>query len=118
MPDYEEELNWDSGGEKTDNKMSLGQSVKAIIIPLLIQVVCVLIVSIFDPCNNNPGCMAGNITAYSAILILPSTLVILLFVTFVEVIIKTVEYKKALKINSILAIVPFILVLLALAKYS
>ncbi len=62
--------------------------------------------------------MAGNITGFSAIFILPASLIILMFITFIEAGSRKVGYKKALKINSVLALLPFIPVFLLLAKSS
>ena len=118
MPDYEKDLHWGKPGHMGQRKISFWQAIKIIVLPVLLQVVCVLIVSQFDPCNNNPGCMAGNITAYSAIFILPPSLVILAFLSFIEAGSRKVEYRKALKINSVLALLPFVLVFLFLAKGS
>ncbi len=116
MPNYEKELHWVRSGKTEQRKISFWQSVKAILLPVLLQVICVLIVSHFDPCNNNPRCMAGTITGFSAIIIIPPTLVILFFITLVEVGSRKVEYQKALTINSILAILPFVLIFMYLAR--
>ena len=118
MPNYEKDFRWKKSRRIAQKKMSLQQSIKVIIIPLLLQVVCVLIVNYFDPCNNNPGCMAGNITGISALFILPLTLVILALITFIEVGSRKVDYKKALKFNSVLALLPFVLVFIFLSKIA
>ena len=118
MPNYEKDFHWERSGDIGQRKISFWQSTKVIILPILLQLVCVLIVSQFDPCRNNPGCMAGNITACSAILIIPPSLVILVFIAFIEAGSRKVEYRKALKINSVLALLPFVLVFLFLATNS
>jgi len=62
--------------------------------------------------------MAGSITAYSAIIILPATLVIMSLVALFEMGSKKINYYKALRVNSIIAIFPFILVFVATIAYS
>lgn len=115
MNDYKKALGWnDRAGSKPGRLMSWRQLILAVVIPLLIQWAIWYLLMINDPCNNNPGCMAGSISGYSLILImLPSLLLVLLMGLF-EVFVFNARYKTALVINTSTTIAPFLLILIVL----
>ncbi len=69
-----------------------------------------LVLSSIDPCNQNPGCMAGNVTIYAAVLILPTTLILLIISTAIVFARGKMSGRRALITNSLFALAPFILV--------
>lgn len=103
------------GGQSS--QISFWQACKLVFTPLLLQVICVLVLHRFDPCTGNPGCMAGSITGYSAIFILPATMLVLLFLTFIEVTSRKARYTMALRINSMFALMLFVPVFFYLFAY-
>ena len=90
--------------------MSLKAAAAAVAIPSLLQAFCILVLSSIDPCNDNPGCMAGNVTTYAAILILPATLIILIVSTAIAFARRKMSGRRALITNSLFALAPFVLV--------
>lgn len=111
MEDYNKGLKWGGDQDKIEYIMSIKQSIVTVFGPLLLQVVLVFFISAIDPCNNNPGCMAGSVTTYLVILILPSSFIILSLITYLEYISCKLSYYKSLTINIILASIPFVFVL-------
>ena len=111
MPSYGKQLNWkDDPGGLTRKKMSFKAALAAIAFPMLLQFLCLLVVSSVDPCRNNPGCMAGSLSGYTAILVLPASLLILLIATLIEWATGRVSGRTALIINTGLAALPFVLI--------
>ena len=68
-----------------------------------------LMLSRLDPCNNNPGCMAGSLSGYFLVLFTIPTLVLLTVFAVVQAFVSEPNFNRHLKINSILAIVPFVI---------
>jgi hypothetical protein len=90
--------------------MSLVAVLAAIIVPILVQIACLFVVSSVDPCNSNPGCMAGTMTSYVAIFVLPASLLVLVIATIIEWATGKVSGRTALIINVCLALIPFALI--------
>ena len=65
--------------------------------------------STVDPCNNNPGCMAGTPTIYFLVIGSAPTLFILLIVAIIQAGISKPNYSKYLKINFFVAFSPYAL---------
>ncbi len=84
--------------------------IAAVAVPILAQVGCLLFLTTVDPCRNNPGCMAGSLSGYAAILIMPATVVVLLVATLIEWATGRVSGRVALTINATLALLPFALI--------
>jgi len=116
MQDYGKDLKWGEEQDEIVHLMSIKQSVFTVIGPIIFQIVLILFISAIDPCNNNPGCMAGSITAYAVLLVLPSSFVILSLISYFEYITGKVSFYNSLTINCVLAALPFVLVLILMFK--
>lgn len=99
-----------SGDEQRERKMSLMGAAAAVVIPMLMQGFLVLVLSSIDPCNSNPGCMAGNITIYVTILVLPATLLLLLISTAIAWARGKMSAQRAIVTNCCFALLPFVFV--------
>ncbi len=83
-----------------------------LLLPILLHLAIVGAYSGIDPCNNNPGCMAGSPTIYFTILFTLPTLLILFIVNLFQAFSKRPDYRRYLKINIKISLLPFILVLI------
>jgi hypothetical protein len=90
--------------------MSIKAMLAAIAIPVLVQIACLLVLSSIDPCKNNTGCMAGSITGYALILVMPASVLVLIVATIIEWASGRIGGRAALKINVSLALLPFALI--------
>jgi len=83
------------------------------IVPLVLHLAIFSFASLYDPCNNNPGCMAGSLTAYFFILCTLPTIIILCITSLIQNhYLKSQPNKssKYFKINIFIALVSFVLV--------
>lgn len=90
--------------------MSNKAVIAAIAVPILLQIACLLVLSSIDPCNKNPGCMAGSITGYALILVMPASLLVLIIATIIEWVTDRVSGRTAVITNVSLALLPFVLI--------
>ena len=111
MPSYAKQLKWkDAPQSMGPRRMSFLGALAAIAFPIVIQILCVIVLSFIDPCRNNPGCMTGSITAYAAILVIPASLLVLIFAAIFERAIGRISARNAIVVNSVVALVPFALI--------
>ena len=78
-------------------------------VPLLLHLMIFAVLSTFDPCNNNSGCMAGSATAYFFILFTIPLAILLLLISVFRLFSSHNRYKKYFKINAGLSIFPFVM---------
>jgi hypothetical protein len=116
MKPYAEKLGW-TEAPGPQGGMSFKQGVAAVLLPMAIQVACLFLLAAVDPCNNNPGCMAGSLTGYALVLLLPASLIFLIFLTLIEEAFKSIRFKVVLIVNSALAFLPFLGVFVLLAVH-
>ncbi len=81
-----------------------------LLLPALIHILIVGAFSTIDPCNNNPGCMAGTPTIYFLFLVSAPVMLVLLVTNIVQLLIEKPNYAKYLKVNLGIALIPFPLV--------
>ncbi len=79
-------------------------------VPVVLHILIIAAYSTIDPCNGNPGCMAGSATAFFLILVSAPTILILLITTTFQAFETSPNYSKYLKINIGIALVPYLLV--------
>ncbi|MEM7283958.1 MAG: hypothetical protein AAF438_20270 [Pseudomonadota bacterium] len=70
-----------------------------------------------DPCNNNPGCMAGSGTQYFIALISIPTMLVMLLTTVVSLFRQRSGFRKILGINFAISVLPFIVLKILLAFF-
>lgn len=98
-----------SSGAKTKPPKTAPLMLIIILFPLAVHVFMFLILNANDPCNNNPGCMAGSVSGYFFFLLSIPTLVIILIAGLVQKSGVKENFKRYLLINSSIAIFPFVL---------
>jgi len=84
-----------------------------IIVPALAHFSILGFLSTVDPCNNST-CMAGTATIYFLMIVSPPTILILLIAAAIQSAIGNPNYSKYLKINLAIAILPYVLIGIAL----
>ena len=80
-----------------------------LLIPAIIHLLIIGIYSTIDPCNNNPGCMAGTLTVYFMMLFTGPTLIILLIANLMQCSLYSEKYSKYLVINISISLFPYVL---------
>lgn len=87
-----------------------GIFLRNLLLPALIHILIVGAFSTIDPCNDNPGCLAGSPTFYFLFLITTPVMVVLFVASIIQMLINKPNYSKYLKINLGIVLVPFPLV--------
>ena len=87
-------------------------------VPAIIHLLLFGILSSLDPCNGNSGCMAGSLSGFFLVLFTLPTLLLLLLFTLVQIASISQNYRKYLKINISLSILPFLVAFLILSGAS
>ena len=82
------------------------------LIPVGIHFIIFMILSAFDPCKNNPGCMAGSLSGYFLFLFSVPTVFIILVAAMFQKPRLIDKFKKYFLINTSIAVLPFILSML------
>ena len=88
-------------------------SFRIFIVPGTLHLAIFAGLALFDPCNNNSGCMAGSISAYFLILFTLPTIIILLISSFAQhryLKSEPSKHSKYFKVNLFLALISFVLV--------
>lgn len=80
-----------------------------LLVPAVTHLAIVGAYSTVDPCNNNPGCMAGTPTAIFFIVGTLPALAVLIVLNLFQSLKKHPNYAKYLTVNMVVVIVPFIL---------
>jgi|APSaa5957512535_1039671.scaffolds.fasta_scaffold29061_6 hypothetical protein len=81
-----------------------------LLLPAFIHFLIVGAFSTIDPCNNNPGCMAGSSTFYFLLLITTPVMLVLFVGSIIQLMIEEPNYSKYLIINLGIALIPIPLV--------
>lgn len=109
MRNYQEDLGWNVQDKKDmPYKVTFTQAFLTFFLPALSHFTILYAATHFDPCNGNPGCMAGTLSIYFFIFISLPTLVLLLISTLIQVMKKSLLFKRMLSINMTIALVPMI----------
>lgn len=82
------------------------------LLPAALNALVVLLYSFNDPCNNNPGCMAGSATFYLYVLVCLPTAVALFLVTVFQMTRPQPARLRYFLINLGIAASPFVLLAL------
>jgi hypothetical protein len=83
-------------------------SLRNFVLPVLLHLLIIGAYSRVDPCNDNPGCMAGSASLFFVILVSAPTIAILVAASLVQLLRKGRNYTKYLLINSAIAVFPYI----------
>ena len=81
-----------------------------LLLPAFTHILIVGAFSTIDPCNDNPGCMAGTPTFYFLFLVTAPVMLVLLVGNIFQLLVDKPNYSKYLKINFGIALVPFPLI--------
>lgn len=89
--------------------MSWLQTAGVALLPMVAQFLCLLELADRDACKNNPGCMAGSLSGYVAILLLPACAFLFVLLALIARWSRRVDPMNALVINLAVALLPFAL---------